>query len=108
MDYSKIGKRSQQINFKKQKWIPPHNNNAYKANCDANLGLDGYRCMATVIRDSQRRVIAVLSWKEHESMDKIAAEALAVQRALNISQNCCLRDIKVDSDCETLFKEINI
>jgi hypothetical protein len=54
MDYMKIGKRSEQINSKNQKWIPPHNNNAYKANCDANLGLGGYQCIATVIRDSAK------------------------------------------------------
>jgi len=92
MDYMKIGKRSEQINSKNQKWIPPHNNNAYKANCDANLGLDGYQCIATVIRDSQRKVIAASSWKEHGPMVKIGKWIPNDQRRSQVTlwPNCCM------------------
>lgn len=86
------------------RWLPPPNN-FYKVNCNANLK-QGYWDLGAIVRDNQGASIAAATWRIKGGSDAMEAETTALMYAVTFAKELCLRRVCMESDCESLIKEM--
>jgi hypothetical protein len=76
-----------------QKWKKP-STGIIKANCDANLSIDGSWSLGAIFRDEEGQVMASATWVRSGFTTRLAVE-------------CCFIAVEFESDCLNVVKVVN-
>ncbi|XP_048494767.1 uncharacterized protein LOC125494918 [Beta vulgaris subsp. vulgaris] len=89
-----------------RKWVAPPDG-IYKINVDASLAVDGWIGLGVIVRDAQGTVLfaAVRRVRAHWSAE--IAEAKAIEMALRLGQRYGLKEVIVESDCQTVVSRLS-
>jgi hypothetical protein len=89
-----------------QKWKKPIPG-IIKANCDANLPIDGSWGLGAIFRDDDGQVVASATWVRSGFNDPATAEAFALYLAMRLAAECCFTSVEFESDCSNAVKWVN-
>jgi hypothetical protein len=78
-----------------------------KANCDANLSVDGRWGLGAIFRDEKGQVVASATWERSGFNDPATAEAFALYLTTRLAAECCFTSVEFESDCFTVVKSVN-
>jgi hypothetical protein len=89
-----------------QKWKKP-STGIIKANCDANLSIDGSWGLGAIFRDEEGQVMASATWVRSGFNDAATAEACALYFTTRLAAECCFIAVEFESDCLNVVKVVN-
>jgi hypothetical protein len=89
-----------------QKWKKPRSG-IIKANCDANLAIDGSWGLGAIYRDEEGQVVASATWVRAGINDPTTAEACALYLTTRLAVECCFINVEFESDCLNVVKSVN-
>jgi hypothetical protein len=89
-----------------QKWKKPRTG-IIKANCDANLSIDGSWGLGAIYRDEEGQVVASATWVRSGFNDPATAEACALYLTMRLAAECCFTNVDFESDCLNVVKNVN-
>jgi len=89
----------------KPKWTKPADN-LVKANSDANLQIEGWWGLGSIVRDAKGLVLATATWQTPGVKDVMFAEAFALMKTMRLAIDCGFRRVLFEGDNEKLMKRI--
>jgi hypothetical protein len=94
------------VQRRNQKWKKPRSG-SIKANCDANLAIDGSWGLGAIFRDEEGHVVASATWVRAGFNDPTTAEAYALYLTTRLAADCCFINVEFESDCLNVVKSVN-
>jgi hypothetical protein len=87
------------------KWRKPRAGRI-KANCDANLSINGSWGLGAIFRDEEDQILASATWKTPGIHDPSTAEASALYLTMKLAIDCCFTKVEFESDCSNVIEGI--
>jgi ribonuclease HI len=88
------------------KWKKPRAG-VIKANCDANLSIDGSWGLGAIFRDDAGQVMASATWVREGFNDPATAEAFAIYLSMRLAADCRFTSVEFESDCLNVVQGVN-
>jgi hypothetical protein len=89
-----------------QRWKKPSRRNI-KANCDANLRVDGKWGLGAIFRDNEGQILASTTWEMPGFNDPATAEACALYFTTRLAVECCFTRVEFECDSSIVVKGVN-
>jgi hypothetical protein len=89
-----------------KRWKKPRGGNI-KANCDANLKVNGKWGLGAIIRDNEGQVLASATWEMPGFNDPATAEAYALYLTTRLAVDCCFTRVEFETDSSILIEGVN-
>jgi ribonuclease HI len=89
-----------------QKWKKPRAG-TIKANCDANLKIDGTWGLGAICRNEHGQVVASATWQRSGFNDPATAEAFALYLTMRFAADCCFTSVDFESDSLKVVNSVN-
>ncbi|KAK2442832.1 hypothetical protein QL285_013988 [Trifolium repens] len=93
-------------NAQQVKWRRPRTG-VIKANCDANLSIDGWWGLGAVFRDENGEILASATWRLPDFNDPSTAEACALHNTVLMAIDCCFNRVAFEVDCANVANGVN-
>jgi hypothetical protein len=88
------------------KWKKPRAG-TIKANCDANLKIDGTWGLGAICRNEHGQVVASATWQRSGFNDPATAEAFALYLTMRFAADCCFTSVDFESDSLKVVNSVN-
>jgi hypothetical protein len=89
-----------------QRWKKPRRGNI-KANCDANLKVNGKWGLGAIFRDNEGQILASATWEMPGFNDPATAEACALYFTTRLAVDCCFTSVEFECDSSVVVKGVN-
>jgi ribonuclease HI len=87
-------------------WKKPRRGNI-KANCDANLKVNGKWGLGAIFRDNEGQILASATWEVPDFNDPATAEAYALYLSMRLAVECCFTRVEFETDSSRVIDGVN-